>query len=100
MGPARRSLLLRRRSVAAALRALRDVLLELDAALRTGSRVLRDERTALAALDHLAEAVDFPVHRDSGHHRDGRAEDDQEEPPRDAEDRDGAAEERQGLLHH
>src|SRR3989442_1048175 len=82
-----------------AVRALRHVPFELDAALRARRRVLRDEGTALAALDHLAEAVDFPVHRDAGHHRDGRAEDNQEEPPRDAQNRDGAAEERQGLLH-
>src|SRR5256886_7409534 len=49
-----------------AVRALRHVPLELDAALRARRRVLRDEGAALAALDHLAEAVDFPVHRDAG----------------------------------
>src|SRR5205809_8130370 len=71
-----------------AVRALRHVPLELDAALRARRRVLRDEGTALAALDHLAEAVDFPVHRHAD--RDGRRgrQDDQEEPPLDAEDRD------------
>src|SRR5207245_2974785 len=82
-----------------AVRALRHVPLELDAALRAGRRVLWDEGAALAALDHLAEAVDLPIDRDAGRDGDRRAEDDQEEPPWDAEDRDRAAEERQGLLH-
>src|SRR5207247_1769546 len=71
-----------------AVRALRHVPFELDAALRARRRVLRDEGAALAALDHLAEAVDLPVQRHAD--RDGRRgrQDDQEEPPLDAEDRD------------
>src|SRR6266849_412991 len=71
-----------------AVRALRHVPLELDAALRAGRRVLRDEGAAFAALDHLAEAVDLPVQRHTD--RDGRCgrQDDQEQPPFDAEDRD------------
>src|SRR5437870_12104629 len=94
-----RALLHLHRDPGLAVRALRHVPFELDAALRARRRVLRDEGAALAALDHLAEAVDLPVDRDAGRDGDRRAEDDEEEPPWDAEDRDRAAEERQGLLH-
>src|SRR2546427_6191953 len=82
-----------------AVRALRHVPLELDAALRARRRVLRDEGAALAALDHLAEAVDLPVQRHAD--RDGRRgrQDDQEEPPLDAEDRDLLEQEGRGSLH-
>src|SRR5919201_3086595 len=70
-----------------AVRALRHVLLELHAALGTGGRILGDEGSALAALDHLAEAEDLDVQGHADPDGRGGRQDHEEQPERDAEER-------------
>src|SRR5438445_1808495 len=82
-----------------AVRALRHVFLEFDAALRARRGVLRDEGAAFAALDHLAESEDFPIYGDADRRGHRGPEDHEEEPIWETENRNGLGEERQGLLH-